>query len=248
MIGKCVAGETRAGCLRLRPSAQNWLGDRGNLQIFHEDDGVPRLVFPGRDNFHSFGSALYRWADIVCVNLFADLIAETEAEFLTLAGTSYKPSLIVASQGSIAGVGNSGAGEDDLFTESLPADLLAAAGDVLRFEALGKYPNANANTKRIRVRFGTAGTNLVFDSGALAITSAQNWVVRGSVQRVTDTTQIGYGAIITSFSSLEATATVETGLNQTLSGAITFKVTGESSGGTNNDVRGHSLVLWLDRL
>lgn len=130
-------------------------------------------------------------------------------------------------------VGNVGAGEDDLSTYTLPANALVNSGDRILYQASGSF-GASLNNKRLRVRFGTSGTSVTFDTGALAITAATEWVLAGEIIRVGGTSQKGYGALTTTSGTLAAYADLETALNQNLSGTVVVKLTGEAT--ANNDV------------
>ena len=135
-------------------------------------------------------------------------------------------------------VGNVGTGEDDLRTYSVPAATLAVDGDHLAFEAAGTFA-ATANNKRIKVKFGAA---TLFDTGVLAITAAGDWYVTGLVIRTGATTQ----KCVTRFSCTDAalpTATDYTTAAETLSGAVTLKLTGEAT--SNNDIVQEVMIVRL---
>ncbi len=136
--------------------------------------------------------------------------------------------------------GNVGTGEDDLASYSVPANTLAVNGQSLWFEAWGTLA-ATAVTKTLRVRFGTAGTNLFFTRAESSI-SANTWHIRGRITRTGAATQKGFGTY--TVSAGVATADSSTALNQTLSGAVTFKVTGEAT--NNNDIVLEALTVGWD--
>lgn len=135
-------------------------------------------------------------------------------------------------------VGNVGSGEDDLLTYSVPAATLAKNGDSLWFEAAGSLAN-NANSKNVRVRFGTSGTNLIL---AFTATDAdKKWLLRGRIFRTGATAQQSHCV----FQHATATQTENaSATDQTLSGAVTLRITGE--GVATDDIRCHSLIVGID--
>lgn len=133
---------------------------------------------------------------------------------------------------------NVGAGEDDLASYAVPANTLSTNNMSLWFEAWGSFA-ANGNNKQIRARFGTTGTNLMFDSTAVAI-NGQDWYVRGRIIRTGAATQksvVLFGRAAISVDSV-------TGLDQTLSGAVTLKITGEAT--SNSDVVLEGMIVGFD--
>ena len=139
--------------------------------------------------------------------------------------------------------GNVGTGEDVLASYSVPASTLGTNGDSVWFEAAGTAAN-NANAKTLRVRFGTTGTNLVL-SVAMIASAALQWTVRGRVIRTGAATQKGYATYGHNVSTAPVSVSnVVTGLNQTLSGAITLQVTGDAT--SNNDIVIETFVVGWD--
>lgn len=131
---------------------------------------------------------------------------------------------------SVTTAGNVGAGEDDIYTYVVPANTLAVNGQSLWFWAYGFFAN-NANSKQVRVRFGTGGTNQVITSGASTGFANGPWFIKGKIFRTGAATQVSFaevGADNVSNGYINATQ------DQTLSGAVTFRITGE--GVNNNDV------------
>lgn len=130
--------------------------------------------------------------------------------------------------------GNVGTGEDNIATYSVPANALATNGDSVWFEASGTYAN-NANAKTIRARFGTSGTTLVISLGT-DLSSAGVWVIRGRIIRTGAATQRAYGTATQGPSGGKGSVyqDVVTNLDQTLSGAVTLRITGEAT--SNNDI------------
>lgn len=131
----------------------------------------------------------------------------------------------------VSSVGNVGAGEDDLHTFSLPAATLARNGECVEVEYTLGFA-ANANNKRVRAYFGAT---TAYDTGGGVAKNDGSATINMQVFRDSATTQ----RIITTF--LDSTNTVRyanatlyvTGA-ETLSGAVTIKVTGEAT--SNDDI------------
>ena len=135
-------------------------------------------------------------------------------------------------------VGNVGTGEDDLRTYSVPAATLAVNGDHLAWEAAGTFA-ATANNKRVKVKFGAT---TLFDTGVLAITAAGDWQVNGLVIRTGAATQKNVARWSCTDAALP-TATDYTTAAETLSGAVTLKLTGEAT--ANNDIVQEIMIVRL---
>lgn len=161
--------------------------------------------------------------------------AGTSSDHANVGGTVYV---------TTAQVGNVGTGEDVLASVSLPASTLAQDGQYIDIEASGTTVSS-ANTKQVRLRFGTTGTNLIVDTGTFAVGNYE-WVIRARVIRTGAATQKAYGTWLASDipGSLNALLVfLETGLNQTLSGAITVEVTGQCGAAVNNEIVCESFVV-----
>lgn len=148
-------------------------------------------------------------------------------------------SLITSS--NITAVGNVGTGEDDLMTYSLPSSYLSANGDSVPFEAAGTIAN-NANQKRIKIKFGAT---TILDTGAagIAVSTAYDWVARGRIVRTGAATQDAYAEIRLGSTLFFTDFTSPT---ETLSGAVTFKLTGETNAASNNDVVQELMIIGVD--
>lgn len=131
---------------------------------------------------------------------------------------------------SVTQTGNVGTGEDDLFLFEVPANTLAADKASLYAVASGTFA-ANANNKRIRVRFG--GTS-IFDTTALAL-NAGDWQIETRIFRTGTSSQKCVTTIRTSNSSLVSTTDYTTAAVD-LSTALELKITAEAT--SNNDVVG----------
>lgn len=131
---------------------------------------------------------------------------------------------------SASAVGNVGAGEDDLLSISLAAALLSVDGDSIELRAAGSFA-ATANNKRLRMKFG--GTTIL-DTGTLTITAASDWVLTAQILRTGAATQIVNATLLTSDPTAPVFAAV-TSPTETLSGAVTLKLTGEAT--ADDDIR-----------
>ena len=128
---------------------------------------------------------------------------------------------------------NLAATETDAFSHAIAANLLAANGDAIEFEASGSIAATVSVDKRIRVYFGTA---IVFDSGLLAITTAQSWHLRGSLVRTgvnaqkiatTLTTSDGTTQAIARYAAAAENTAVAQAMKLTLNGNLANDVIAE---------------------
>lgn len=129
--------------------------------------------------------------------------------------------------------GNVGGGEDDLISYAVPAAELGVNGDYLEYDCWGTFA-ANANTARLKVFFGATAlidtTSLLFNGVA--------WRAHGKIVRTGATTQEATCEITiggTLLSAVNSTITAQSNPAETLSGLVTFKVTGEDTGGIPAD-------------
>ena len=158
---------------------------------------------------------------------------------LSFAGTT----LNAAGGGGVAGtlnvnttaVGNVGLGEDDLTTYSVGANTLSTNGDYLSFEASGNFA-ATINNKRVRVKFGAT---TLFDTGARAITTANDWRLHGTIVRTGASAFRAAVEFSSSSSVLSSSADYTTGTDD-LTTSLTLKLTGEAT--ANDDVLQNYLI------
>ncbi len=139
-------------------------------------------------------------------------------------------------------VGNVGSGEDNLVTYSVPAAQLKTNGDYIEFDCWGTCA-ANANTKQIRVYFGST---VLVDGGAVVLNGV-SWRDHGKIVRTGAATQIATCTLAVG-GSLLASSNTSTSLTstpaETLSGAVTFKVTGASAISPNdNDIVQKGMIV-----
>ena len=132
---------------------------------------------------------------------------------------------------SVTAAGNVGAGEDDLFSYTLPASTFSADTQTITANMAGFIIGHASGTRTIKIYFG--GTQ-IFTSGALAETSNCNWQANVTLIR-SSSSAVKYAVTFmrrVTFSTFAISQV--TGL--TLTNTQIFKVTGESSTATNNDV------------
>jgi hypothetical protein len=152
---------------------------------------------------------------------------------------------IIGSSGATLNVnttttGNVGTGEDTLASYTVPAGQLATNGDTLWFEAFGTMA-ANANSKTVRARFGSSGTNLMY---AQTSTSwGTHWSIKGRIYRTGSATQKSSADLISDNDDNVTTQTA-TGLNQDLTATVALSVTGEAV--ADNDIVLEGLIVgWM---
>lgn len=137
-------------------------------------------------------------------------------------------------------VGNVTTGEDDLMTYSLPANLLGVDLDQIDFEAAGTLAN-NANAKRIRIKYGAT---TILDTGAAGLPAsvAASWTVKGKVIRTGAATQKVFAELKVGNGTTYPFVSVTTAA-ETLSGAVTFKLTGDATA-TNDIIQQFMTLKW----
>lgn len=135
---------------------------------------------------------------------------------------------IISLEVNTTDVGNVGTGEDDLMTYSLPADYLASDDDYIEITAWG-ITAANANNKTIKAYFGATQC---ITTTALAL-NATDWEITWRIVRTGATTQDSI-CKFASNSALLVTTVDFTNPAETLSGAVTIKLTGEAT--ADNDI------------
>lgn len=137
--------------------------------------------------------------------------------------------------------GNSGTGETDLYSYSVPANKLAVDGRTVNFEIDGEF-NDNTATATIKLYF--AG-NVTLNTGAVNISTLTAWRIKGYIIRTSSTT-----AHVTYEIHCPGLATpVFLGYNNLTSLDFTvgniFKVTAQAggAGGGTDDITAHSWQL-----
>jgi len=149
---------------------------------------------------------------------------------------------IIGSSGATLNVnttttGNVGTGEDTLASYTVTANQLSANGDSLWFEAFGSMAS-NANSKTVRARFGSSGTNLMY---AQTSTSwGTHWSLRGRIYRTGAATQKSSVNLISDNDDNVTTQTTTT-LDQDLTATVALSVTAEAV--ADNDVVIEGLIV-----
>lgn len=115
---------------------------------------------------------------------------------------------------------NSGAGETDLISFSLPASSLSANGKGLRIKVAGTFA-ANANAKTVRLYFGAS---VMISNDVTTTPNNKGWQFEADVWRDSSSTQEFFAKGMVG--AVPQTLAVS-GLSATMSGAITIKVTGQ---------------------
>lgn len=147
----------------------------------------------------------------------------------TQAGTSavnYKSGGILYN--SQSDVGNVGSGEDTLISQVIAANVLASDGAALNFTLSGTF-GSNGNTKRLKVKFGAT---TILDQGTGSSPNGVSWTIRGEIIRRGASSQLTYCALFADNTTVSVTNVSTAG--ETLSGAVTFAVTGEAT--SDNDI------------
>lgn len=164
----------------------------------------------------------------ITTNASTDTITITSAG-ATQAGTS---AVNFKSGGSLYNTqtqaGNTGTGEDTLWSQAIAANVLSSDGAALTFRANGTFAS-NTNVKRIRAKYGST---TILDMGAEDAPNGLSWVLSGSIIRSASTTQIVEAQLIVGTFSGQYTGS--TTASETLSGAVTFTITAEAT--SNNDI------------
>ena len=164
------------------------------------------------------------------------LVTGTAVAMGTGAGTA---TVISVANINITAVGNTGIGEDNLITYSLPANSLSANGKALRITAWGTLAN-NANLKTLKLYFGAAIINAGLN---MTVNIDGRWIVKGLVIR-TGTSAQDYNSITSETTSGFGTAKhfgVTGTATEVETGAITIKCTGEAT--ADNDIVQEGMIV-----
>jgi len=141
-------------------------------------------------------------------------------------GVATAGGLAVSTYVNTTQTGNGAGATTDAFSHSVVAATLSTNGDALEFYAAGTFAATASTDKRVQVIFG--GTT-IFNTGDLNIIAANSWSLRGQIIRTGAATQKCVVTFTNSSAVLTSTTTYSTAA-ETLSGAITMKLT---VGGTN---------------
>ncbi len=132
-------------------------------------------------------------------------------------------------------VGNGTTVETDIVSDSIAGGTLAANGEVVSARYAGTLASSGTATRQLRAYF--AGTG-IFDSGALSVSVAGDWVMDVTLIRVSATVVRYAVALTLTGASLGAYANVGELTGLTLSSANVLKVTGQAGGvgAASNDI------------
>lgn len=261
--GTTFTGSATSFALRIGPTIN--AGSTNNYYGVYSDPTTGSAAFSAITHFRAIGAVLgggatianeYGFSSGIAAaankwNFYADGTAQNFFAGVTLVGnvtaSANSGSLLqvkaggqTTNQSSVGGTtvvnvtstGNTAATETDCFSHSVAANTLNTNKDSLYFEAAGIFANTASVDKRVKVVFGS---QTILDTGALAITSAQSWSMRGRITRISSTTQAVLVEFETSSTVLPASTTYTDG-TQTLTNANTLKLT---LNGTNaNDTVG----------
>ncbi len=124
--------------------------------------------------------------------------------------------------------------EIDLYAPSIPGATLANNGESLEFWFAGTILGHATATRQIKVKFGAT---TIYDSGAAIFPSNSEWSLRGMIIRTGATTQKCIVFLNNTTATLFTFADYSTA-SETLSGAITLKITGQAGavGAAINDI------------
>lgn len=142
-----------------------------------------------------------------------------------------------------ADAGNSGTTETILSTEAIPSSGslggLGTDGDKLLAEYGGTFIGSGTATRRIKVKFGTIGSEaVVFDTGALSIPSNSAWMLRVVLMRKSSSV-VRYMISLSSQGSTPSVISSSgevTGLDLTTSQNLIVTGTAASAGAASNDI------------
>lgn len=137
--------------------------------------------------------------------------------------------------GSFSSIGNVGTGEDNLINVNYAPTNWSVTGEAMSFYHVGSFA-ATANNKRVRAYIGgSPASNLVFDTGVLATTSATGWQLTCDATRTSSSTTL---RVACNWRSNDATLISD--FESTSVGSLSFglgldwRVTGEAT--ANNDI------------
>mgnify|MGYP003643927588 FL=1 len=131
---------------------------------------------------------------------------------------------------------NSGSGETNLISYSVPANL-TTTGDELYLKAWGVFA-ANANNKTLKLKFGS---QTILTSGAIAANGG-SWQIEATILRTGAATQEIIASLISGNSSVTELTTRTAG-TQTLSTSNILLITGQ--GTSSSDITQNAMIVKL---
>ncbi len=135
---------------------------------------------------------------------------------------------------SVTSTGNSGAGETTLYTQAVAANTLAASGDMVIWYMHG-VGDSGADSKTLNIKYNGATIGTRSDSTNFGDWSATAYIIRTGATAQSITTVINVSG--------STTTTHSTG-TATLSGAVTFAVTGQGASSDQVTIKDVT-SLWL---
>jgi len=135
-------------------------------------------------------------------------------------------------------VGNTAATFTDAFSQTLANGDWSTNGWIYEFECWGKFAATASVDKQVKI---ILGSTTIFDSGALAVTTAQTWATRGILVRRSSTT--AYCVVEFTCSDTAVKEQLAGALaTETMASDLTFK---HQIKGTNaSDVTGEVFRMW----
>lgn len=167
---------------------------------------------------------------------------DTKSGFtIASSSTSFKIGGVIGDHYTDAG--NTGTSETDLYSDTLPASILANAGDMIQTEYGGLFVSSGTATRQVRIYFGG---NLIFDTGALTLSLSSAWTCYATFMRV-DSANVRYMVSFTTEGAALAAYTATGSLGSlNLSNANIIKITGQAAGvgAATNDIVAKLGAAW----
>lgn len=161
------------------------------------------------------------------------------------AGTVFSFAVPITLFTHFANAGNGTTVETDLYSDTIPANRLAANGERLEVEYGGVFVSSATATRQIKIYFG--GTAF-FDTGALTLSLSSAWTAYVTLIRVSSTVVRYMVSLTTEGAALAAYTAVGEITGLTLSNTNVLKITGQAAGvGAASDdiVARLGSVIWL---
>lgn len=143
-----------------------------------------------------------------------------------------------------ADAGNTGTGEDDLYSDTVPAGQLANNGEKIDAEYGGIFVSSATATREIKFYFG--GT-MIFDTGALTLSLSAAWTAYVTIIRESSSVVRCMVSLQTEGAALAAYTAYTRVTGLTLANTQVLKITGEAAGvgaATNDIVAKLGTVIW----
>jgi len=154
------------------------------------------------------------------------VVAGGSSTFIPVGGTLFQ---------STTTTGNIGAGEDNLISYAMPANVLSENGTSIDIEAFGTVA-ANANNKRIKLKLGT--TTLI-DTTVVAA-NAGSWSIKCTIIRTGAATEKSIASILSDNALIVDSATYTAAAEDTAT-ALNIFCTGEAT--NDNDIIQEGLLI-----